>query len=88
MGQGVLSFYSYQKKVISEIDIQERINTEVNRRVAHIHESYEARFCALEERLGPSNAQGSVHNIIDILIFLESNHCNLNVTNLVFHLRL
>ena len=36
---------------------------------------------ALEERLGPSNAQVSVNNIIDILIFLESNHCTLNITN-------
>lgn len=57
MGQGVLSFSTYQKKVIPEIDTQERIETEVNKRVAQIHESYEAHLRALEERLGPSNAQ-------------------------------
>ena len=76
-----LSFSTYQKKVIPEIDTQERIETEVNRQVAQIHESYEARLRALEERLGSSNAQVSVNNIVDILIFLESNHCTLNITN-------
>ena len=81
MGQGVLSFSTYQKKVIPKIDIHERIETKVNRRVAQIHESYEARLRALEETLGSSNAQVSVNNIVDILIFLESNHCTLNITN-------
>ena len=45
------------------------METEVNRRVAQIHKSYEAHLRALEERLGPSNAQVSVNNIVGILIF-------------------
>ncbi|VFQ68245.1 unnamed protein product [Cuscuta campestris] len=51
MGQGVLSFHSYVKKDITKVHEQERIDTEVNKRVSEINETYEARIRALEERL-------------------------------------
>ncbi|VFQ66860.1 unnamed protein product [Cuscuta campestris] len=51
MGQGVLSFHSYVKKDITKVLEQERIDTEVNKRVSEINETYEARIRALEERL-------------------------------------
>ncbi|VFQ96224.1 unnamed protein product [Cuscuta campestris] len=47
----VLSFHSYVKKDITKVLEQERIDTEVNKRVSEINETYEARIRALEERL-------------------------------------
>ena len=55
MGQGVIPYTCYEHQVINEVDIQEKIDAEVNRRVTQIHESYEARLRALEERLGHSS---------------------------------
>ena len=55
MGQGVIPYTCYEDQVINEVDIQEKIDAEVNRRVTQIHESYEARLRALEERLGHSS---------------------------------
>ena len=51
MGQGVIPYACYEDQVINEVDIQEKIDAEVNWRVSQIHESYEACLCALEERL-------------------------------------
>ena len=67
-------YYSYQTQVITEVDIHQRIDAKVNKQVYKIHESYEARLCALKERLCPSNAHATVNKTIDILIFFESNH--------------
>ena len=69
MGQGVIPFTKYQNQFISEVDIQERIDAEVNRRVSQIHESYEVHLHALEERVGASSAQVSVNTTIKISIF-------------------
>ena len=57
----MIPFTKYQNQVIREVDIQERIDAEVNRRVSQIHESYEAHLRALEERLGPSSAHVRVN---------------------------
>ena len=60
MGQGVLAFTSCQNQGINDDAIQDRIDVEVNRRVFEqlkgIHESYDARLRALEERLGSSSS--------------------------------
>ena len=64
MGQGVLAFTICQNQGINEEAIQDRIDAEVNRRVSEqlkgIHESYDARLRALEERLG-SSSRTQVH---------------------------
>ncbi|RAL47089.1 hypothetical protein DM860_013983 [Cuscuta australis] len=63
MGQEVLSFHSYVKKDITKVLEQERIDTELNKRVSEINETYEARhqvihlnmFISLPRSIAPSN---------------------------------
>ena len=60
MGQGVISFTTSQVQVVYEPDIEAQIDAEVNRRVSEqlrqIHETYDSRLCALEERLHPTTS--------------------------------
>ena len=64
MGQGMLAFTSCQNQGINEDIIQDGTDAEVNSRVSEqlkgIHESYDARLRALEERLG-SSSSAQVH---------------------------
>jgi len=57
MDQGVALYTCYEDQVINEVDIQEKIDAEVNRCVPQIHESYEICLRALEERLGHSSTE-------------------------------
>ena len=65
----MIPFTKYQNQVTSEVDIQERIDAKVSRRLSQIHESYEAYLRASEERLGPLGAQVSVNKTIKNFIF-------------------
>jgi len=56
MGQGAIPYTCYEDRVINDVDVQERIDVEVNRRVCQIHESYEARLRTLKERLDHSSS--------------------------------
>jgi len=62
MGSGVLPYTCYEDQVINKVGIQEKIDVEVNWHVSQIHESYEARLHALEERLCHSSWHRLVSN--------------------------
>jgi len=59
-GMGIISFTASQVQVVDEADIEAQIDAKVNRHVSEqlrrIHETYDSRLRALEERLHPATS--------------------------------